>query len=324
MPDGLPPAAFHSIMRPDGIADLALLGLSDEAIAQRRLGVGCSDLPAICGDDAEKLAEIAAFKQGAPSKDLSDLIFVQGGNFIEPFSLAWAEWDLAGKPRDERGRPAVPPELRITRRGERVICPTLDWLSCTLDGWRANHEGANWVVQAKWVNAFSKADAVQARYMAQATGEAHCTGADGTLLVVLYGNGIGGDGGFAIYPIEFNPSYAAQVLERAARFWEDVQAGREAKRQAPIAAPPPVKAARFGQIEMTGHNAWAMHAAAFLETKDAHSRHEQAKKDIKTLMPPEKQRAWGHGIEVTASTKGALTIKPFGLPSSPTAKDKAA
>ena len=48
---------------------------------------------------------------------------------------------------------------------------------------------------------------------------------------------------------------------------------------------------------MSSSNAWAEFAAVFSRTRSAHLEHEQAKAELKSLMPEDAQQAIGHGVQ---------------------------
>jgi hypothetical protein len=60
--------------------------------------------------------------------------------------------------------------------------------------------------------------------------------------------------------------------------------------------------------DMTSSNAWAEFAAIFTRTRSAHLSHEQAKSDLKSLVPADAQQAIGHGIRAKRSKSGAVSL----------------
>jgi hypothetical protein len=59
---------------------------------------------------------------------------------------------------------------------------------------------------------------------------------------------------------------------------------------------------------MTSSNAWAEFAAIFSRTRSAHLEHEQAKAELKGLVPEDAQQAIGHGIRAKRSKSGAISL----------------
>jgi hypothetical protein len=66
---------------------------------------------------------------------------------------------------------------------------------------------------------------------------------------------------------------------------------------------------------MTASNAWAEFAAIFTQTRAAHQEHEQAKAELKTLIPEDAKEAIGHGVRAKRSKSGAVS---FDLVATPT------
>jgi hypothetical protein len=59
---------------------------------------------------------------------------------------------------------------------------------------------------------------------------------------------------------------------------------------------------------MSASNAWAEFAGIFSRTRSAHLEHEQAKSELKTLMPDDAQQAIGHGVRAKRSKSGAVSF----------------
>jgi hypothetical protein len=59
---------------------------------------------------------------------------------------------------------------------------------------------------------------------------------------------------------------------------------------------------------LTASNAWADFAAIFTRTREAHLEHEQAKAELKGLMPEDAKEAIGHGIRAKRSKSGAVSF----------------
>ena len=61
-------------------------------------------------------------------------------------------------------------------------------------------------------------------------------------------------------------------------------------------------------IRLLGEDAWAEFAAVFSRTRSAHLEHEQAKSELKGLMPEDAKEAIGHGIRAKRSKSGAVSF----------------
>jgi hypothetical protein len=59
---------------------------------------------------------------------------------------------------------------------------------------------------------------------------------------------------------------------------------------------------------MSGSNTWAEFADIFGRTRAAHLEHEQAKAELKALMPEDAKEATGHGIRARRSKSGAVNF----------------
>jgi hypothetical protein len=61
-------------------------------------------------------------------------------------------------------------------------------------------------------------------------------------------------------------------------------------------------------VDMSSSNAWAEFAVIFSRTRPAHLEHEQAKAELKDLMPDDAQQAIGHGVRAKRSKSGAVSF----------------
>ena len=59
---------------------------------------------------------------------------------------------------------------------------------------------------------------------------------------------------------------------------------------------------------MTSSNAWAEFAGIFARTKTAHTEHEQAKAELKRLVPEDALQAIGHGLRAKRSKSGTISF----------------
>jgi len=59
---------------------------------------------------------------------------------------------------------------------------------------------------------------------------------------------------------------------------------------------------------MTSSNAWAEFAAIFSRTRSAYLEHEQAKSELKSLVPEDAQQAFGYGVRAKRSKSGAISF----------------
>jgi hypothetical protein len=64
---------------------------------------------------------------------------------------------------------------------------------------------------------------------------------------------------------------------------------------------------------MSSSNAWAEFSSIFRRTREAYLEHENAKAELKALVPEDAKEATGHGIRAKRSKSGAVTIDPLEL-----------
>jgi len=59
---------------------------------------------------------------------------------------------------------------------------------------------------------------------------------------------------------------------------------------------------------MSSSNAWAEFSTAFRRTREAYLEHENAKTELKALMPEDAKEAIGHGVRGRRSRSGAVSF----------------
>jgi hypothetical protein len=59
---------------------------------------------------------------------------------------------------------------------------------------------------------------------------------------------------------------------------------------------------------MSSSNSWAEFASVFRRTRDAHLEHENARAELKHLMPEDAREAIGHGLRAKRSKSGAVSF----------------
>jgi hypothetical protein len=72
--------------------------------------------------------------------------------------------------------------------------------------------------------------------------------------------------------------------------------------------PPRPRIEAIGIVDMSSSNAWAEFAASFARTRPAYLEHEQAKAELKSLVPEDAQQAIGHGVRARRSKSGAISF----------------
>jgi predicted phage-related endonuclease len=261
---------------------LSTLGLSADAIAKRVRSIGGSDANTIMSGDEAAILSLWEQKTGRRSADdLSDVLPVVMGSFTEPLNAAWFVKQTG---------------LGIDDRGLALVCSRDSWRTATLDG-RAE-DGAVW--EAKHVGSFWKDDALLAKYQPQLHHNMAVAGATRAHLSVFKGNA-----DWLHFTVDYDEAYGAAVREAERKFWLAVQADEP---PVPYAAPPPPAADALREVDMTGNNAFAAFAADWLANRAAAKAFDKAAKELKALVEPDVKLAHGHGVKISRSKAGALSI----------------
>jgi hypothetical protein len=111
-----------------------------------------------------------------------------------------------------------------------------------------------------------------------------------------------------------DPLYQHLIVTAERKFWRCVESG---ELPALFGAEPPrprIEAVRI--VDMSSSNAWAEFAAVFARTRSAHLEHEQAKAELKRLVPDDAHQAIGHGIRAKRSKSGAISFDLLGMEAS--------
>src|SRR5262249_10314083 len=217
-----------------------------------------------------------------PEEDLSDVWPVQLGEATEELQLRWYGRETA---------------QAVTRRGEGGPRGSVPGPACTLDGW----DGAlACPIEAKHTGGFEPVEVIIDRYQPQCHWQMECTRAKQCALSIIRG---------AAEPIveylDFDQDYADELVKRGAQFMEHVE-----RRTPPVdmpVIPAPVDATRL--IDMSGNNRWASSAAAWLATKPAHDQCRDASEILKSIMPAEAKKCFGHGVQITRDRAGRLSLR---------------
>src|SRR5450759_1603584 len=120
---------------------------------------------------------------------------------------------------------------------------------------------------------------------------------------------ITGGGKWVEMTIPADPLYQHLLLTAEKKFWRCVETG-EAPGLFGVEPPRPrVEAVRV--VDMSASNSWAELAGVFCQTRTAFLDHEQAKTELKILMPKDAKEAFGHGIRAKRSKSGAISFEPW-------------
>jgi predicted phage-related endonuclease len=171
-------------------------------------------------------------------------------------------------------------------------------MAATLDG---RVEGGD-VFESKFMLPWSfSEEAAAEKHMAQLQHNMWVVAARSAVLSVITGGGK-----WVEIKTHADPLYQHLIVTAERKFWRCVESGEPPKLFGVEPPKPRIEAVRI--VDMTTSNAWAEFAAAFARTREAHQEHEQAKTELKGLMPQDAKEATGHGIRAKRSKSGAVSF----------------
>jgi predicted phage-related endonuclease len=252
---------------------------------RRRYFIGGSDARIIMGNDEAALVRLWREKRGeVEPEDLSGNLVVQLGNATEELNRRWYQ--------------ATTGQV-LTDVQRRIRHPVLRWMAATLDG-RVEATGA--VFEAKFMLPWSfSEEAAAEKYMPQLQHNMWVVAARSAVLSVITGGGK-----WVEIVAHADPLYQHLILTAERKFWRCVESGEEPKLFGVEPPKPRLEAVRV--VDMASSNAWAEFAAVFTRTRQAHLEHEQAKAELKRLVPDDAKEAIGHGVRAKRSKTGAVSF----------------
>jgi predicted phage-related endonuclease len=225
-------------------------------------------------------------------EDLSGNLIVQLGLATEELNRRWYEANTGQV---------------ITDIQRKVFHPGLRWMAATLDG---RVEGSGAVFEAKFMLPWSfSEEAAAEKYMPQLQHNMWVVAARGAVLSVITGGGK-----WVEIKTHADPLYQHLIVTAERKFWRCVESGEPPTLFGAEPPRPRIEAARI--VDMSSSNAWAEFAAVFSRTRSAHLEHEQAKAELKRLVPDDAQQAIGHGIRAKRSKSGAISFDLLGVEAS--------
>jgi predicted phage-related endonuclease len=253
--------------------------------ANRRNFIGGSDARIIMGSDEAALLRLWREKRGeVEPQDLSGNLIVQLGVATEELNRRWYEANT--------GR-------TITDIQRHIQHPTLRWMAATLDG---RVQDCDSVFESKFMLPWQfSEEAAAEKYMPQLQHNMWIIAARTAVLSIITGGGK-----WVEIKTHADPLYQHLIVTAERKFWRCVESG---ERPALFGVDPPkprIEAVRI--VDMTSSNAWAEFAAIFSRTHSAHLEHEQAKAELKSLVPDDAQQAIGLGVRARRSKSGAISI----------------
>jgi predicted phage-related endonuclease len=251
--------------------------------ASRRYFIGGSDARIIVGEDEGALLRLWREKRGeVDPEDLSWNLAVQLGLATENLNRRWYQ-ARTGK---------IVTDVQMWRRH-----PTFRWMAATLDG-RVEES----VFEAKFMLpwSFSEEGAVQ-KYAPQLQHNMFVVAARNAVLSVITGGGK-----WVEIKVHADPLYQHLIVTAERKFWRCVENGEPPTLFGVEPPKPRIEAVRV--VDMSSSNAWAEFAAVYSRTQAAHLEHEQAKVELKSLVPEDAQQAIGHGVRAKRSKSGAISF----------------
>jgi predicted phage-related endonuclease len=251
----------------------------------RRSFIGGSDARVILGADEAALLRLWQEKRGeAEPPDYSDNLVVQLGIAIEPLNRRWYERTTGQVIKDVQ---------------KWVPHPVIRWMAATLDG---VVEGTGAVFEAKFMLPWSfSEEAAAEKHMAQVQHNMWVTNAREAVLSIITGGGK-----WVEIKTSADSLYQHLLLTAEKKFWRCVETG-EPPRLFGV-EPPRARIEAVRIVDMSSSNAWAEFSSVFRRTRDAHLEHENAKAELRTLMPEDAKEAIGHGIRAKRSKSGAVSF----------------
>jgi len=262
--------------------------MSTKKNADRRHIIGGSDARIIMGNDESALLRLWREKRGelAP-EDLSGNLLVQLGLATEELNRRWYEANTGEVIADVQ---------------RQVRHPTLRWMAATPDG-RVASTGA--VFESKFMLPwYFSEEAAAEKYVPQLQHNMWVLAAKNAVLSVITGGGK-----WVEIKTHADPLYQHLIVTAERKFWRCVESG-EPPRLFGV-EPPKQRIAAVRVVDMSASNAWAEFAGIFARTRNAHAEHEQAKAELKNLMPDEAKIAIGHGVRAKRSKSGAINFELF-------------
>jgi hypothetical protein len=117
---------------------------------------------------------------------------------------------------------------------------------------------------------------------------------------------ITGGGKWAEIKVHADPLHQHLIMTAERKFWRCVESGERPRLFGLEPPKPRIEAVRI--VDMTSSNAWAEFAGIFGRTKTAHTEHEQAKAELKKLVPDDAHQAIGHGVRAKRSKSGTISF----------------
>ena len=225
----------------------------------------------------------------AAPQDFSGNLLVQLGLATEPLNRHWYERTTGEVIKGIQGW---------------VRHPVIRWMAATLDG---VVESTGAVFEAKFMLPWSfSEEAAAAKHMPQVQHNMWVTNSRLAALSVITGGGK-----WVEIKIPADSLYQHLLLTAEKKFWRCVESGEPPRLFGASSPRARIEAVRI--VDMSSSNAWAEFSSVFRRTREAHLEHENAKSELKGLMPEDAKEAIGHGIRAKRSKSGAVSFDILSL-----------
>ena len=171
-------------------------------------------------------------------------------------------------------------------------------MAATLDG---RVEGGE-VFESKFMLPWSfSEEAAAEKYMPQLQHNMWVVAARGAVLSVITGGGK-----WVEIKTHADPLYQHLIVTAERKFWRCVESGEPPALFGVEPPRPRIEAVRI--VDMSTSNSWAEFAGVFCSDPVGHLEHEQAKAELKGLVPEDAKQAIGHGVRAKRSKSGAISF----------------
>jgi predicted phage-related endonuclease len=255
------------------------------ARSERLSFIGGSDARIILGTDEAALVRLWREKRGeVEPEDYTANLIVQLGVATESLNRRWYEKATGQVIKDVQ---------------TWVRHPVIRWMAATLDGIVV---GSDAVFEAKFMLPWSfSEEAAAEKHMAQVQHNMWVTNATAAVLSIITGGGK-----WVQITISADSLYQHLLLTAEKKFWRCVENGEPPRLFGVDSPRARIEAVRI--VDMSASNAWAELSGVFRRTREAYLEHENAKTELKAVMPEDAKEAIGHGIRAKRSKSGAVSF----------------
>jgi len=252
----------------------------------RRSFLGGSDARIIMGGDEAALLRLWREKRGEIEPiDLSANLIVQLGNATEDLNRHWYERNTG---------------QAVESVQKRVYHPVIKWMAATVDGLV---QPGRAVFEAKFMLPWTfSEEAAAEKHMAQLQHNMWVVNARSAVLSIITGGGK-----WVEVVVRADPLYQHLLLTAEKKFWRCVVSGEEPRLFGVEPPRPRLEAVR--SVDMSASNSWAAFSGTYRRTRQAHLDHEDAKAELKKLVPEDAKEAFGHGVKAKRSKSGAISFE---------------